>query len=230
MRVLGVIPARGGSKGIPRKNMQTIGGVTLTRLAVEAGAGSKLDQVILSTDDREIRDEANGTRVKSIRRPDGLATDSATALDVILHALNAVEDWGGEPYDAVMMLQPTTPFRNARHINKALELLKSSEALDSVISVTPVTGGHPARMKFVSDEGILIDPPFAEAEENLPRQLLPKYHIRNGAVYLSRTRSLRRNSLKGNRSAALIMTEEESVNIDTPFDLALARFLASGCR
>jgi CMP-N-acetylneuraminic acid synthetase len=152
-----------------------------------------------------------------------LATDAARAIPVIVHALDALAT--DAPYDAVMMLQPTTPFREGGDIDTAIDLLVRTNA-EAVISVTPVGGTHPARMKYVED-GLLIDPPFAEAFENQSRQELRPMVIRNGAVYLTRTAVLRAGSFKGTRCAGLEMPETRSVNIDTAADLAYAEWLLS---
>ena len=221
MRVLGIIPARGGSKAIPGKNLAPLGGVPLLGWTIAAALDSRLAWTVLSTDDPAIADagRAAGVDVPFVR-PDGLATDSARSIDVAQHALDAVESHDG-PYDAVMLLQPTTPFRTAADIDAALDLLVASGA-DSVISVVDVGGHHPARMKHIVD-GRLIEPSYAEEVENQPRQELAPLFIRNGAIYLTRCDVLRSGSFRGSDSRALVMPEERSVNIDVPLDLLLAR-------
>jgi CMP-N-acetylneuraminic acid synthetase len=118
-----------------------------------------------------------------------------------------------------MMLQPTSPFRTSLDIENAIKII---DGASSVISVVPVEGTHPARMKFIED-GVLIDPPFSETIENMPRQELRPMFIRNGAIYLTRISDLRNRTFKGTLSRALIMPKERSINIDNSFDLALAR-------
>ena len=183
----------------------------------------KLDRFIVSTDDEEIAavSKEHGASVPFIR-PGDLATDSAKAIPVILHALNEMEARDGVRYDAVMMLQPTTPFRRASDIDQAIRILRESGA-DSVISVVDVEGHHPARMKFLKD-GRLIDPPYCEAYENQPRQELEPMYLRNGAIYLTRRETLLQNSFKGKDCRALIMDQNRSVNIDTMLDFELAGF------
>lgn len=221
MRVLGIIPARGGSKAIPGKNLAPLGGVPLLHWTAASALGSGLTRVVLSTDDAMIADagRAAGVDVPFVR-PAELATDAAASIDVALHALDAVST-ADAPYDAVMLLQPTTPFRTSADIDAALTLLEHSGA-DSVISVVDVGGHHPARMKRVVD-GRLMDPPYAETVENQPRQQLEPLVIRNGAIYLTRIAVLRRASFRGEDSRALTMSAERSVNIDVPLDLLLAR-------
>lgn len=232
MRALAVIPARGGSKGVPGKNIRMLGGLPLIAHTINAARGStRLARCVVSTDDPEI------TRVAATHggdapfvRPAHLATDSAASLGVMQHALRALEQ--ADPatrYDVLVMLQPTTPFRTALDIDGALALLERTGA-DSVISVMDVQGHHPARMKYL-DGDRLIDPPFAEAVENQPRQQLRPMYIRNGAVYATRRDVLMGGSFKGKDCRAWIMPAERSVNIDTLDDFAYAEWcLSRGAR
>jgi CMP-N,N'-diacetyllegionaminic acid synthase len=127
----------------------------------------------------------------------------------------------GDRYDAIMTLQPTNPMRRTEDIDGSIALLESSGA-DSVISFTDVGEKHPARMKFIDEEGRALDPPFAELQEGLPRQNLPALYLREGSVYLTRRDVLMEgNSLKGSDCRAWIIPQERSCNIDTHFDLFL---------
>lgn len=224
MRVLGVIPARGGSKGVPGKNLRPLGGKPLIAWTAEAATGSSLSQVILSTDSEEI---ANVGRTLGLEvpflRPGELATDEAKSLPVLQHALRFMEEQTGK-FEAIMMLQPTTPFRTTVDIDQCVQLLHD-HVCDSVISVEDVGAYHPARMKYVRD-GFLIDPPFAEEVENQPRQQLEPMYIRNGAVYLTRRETLLDGSFKGRRSLAYLMPKFRSTNIDSEHDLIYAEWLA----
>ena len=224
MQVLGVIPARGGSKAIPGKNLADLGGLPLLHWTAMSALRSGLHRVVLSTDDPSIAQSGRdvGLDVPFIR-PDELATDDASSIDVALHALHSVN--ADHAYEAVMLLQPTTPFRSTEDIDRAIEILTSTDA-DSVISLVDVGGHHPARMKRVED-GRIIDPPFAEEQENQPRQQLEPFAIRNGAIYLTRTATLERGSFRGDDARALMMPAERSVNIDVPLDLTLARALVA---
>lgn len=223
MRVLGVVPARGGSKGIPGKNLTPLEGRPLLAWTAGAARASVLTRVVLSTDDERIAEagRALGLDVPFLR-PGELATDDAASIDVALHALDAVEA-DDDPYDAVMLLQPTSPFRAAEDIDAAVRLLGASGA-DAVVSVVDVGGHHPARMKWLEGDR-LVDPPFAEEVENQPRQSLRPMVIRNGAIYLTRTAVLRRRTFKGDDCRALVMPAERSVNIDVPLDLVVAEAL-----
>ncbi|MCB0704437.1 MAG: acylneuraminate cytidylyltransferase family protein [Saprospiraceae bacterium] len=225
MKILAVIPARGGSKGVPQKNIKSLAGKPLIAYTIEAAKGSEeLSRWIVSTDDEAIAQVSKewGAAVPFMR-PEALATDSAKAIPVIQHALEEMEKMDGTQYDAVLMLQPTTPYRTSADIDAAIRLLRESGA-DSVISVVDVEGHHPARMKFLQD-GRLIDPPYCEAYENQPRQELEPMYLRNGAIYLTRRETILNNSFKGSDCRALVMENERSVNIDTMLDFELAEFM-----
>lgn len=224
MRILGVIPARGGSKGVPHKNIRPLAGKPLIVHTIEAARASRLSKVIVSTDDESIAEVARraGALVPFVR-PADLASDSAKSMDVAIHALKTMEAEDAIQYDAVMLLQPTTPFRSVEDINNAIDKLSVNPEADSVISVVDVEGHHPARMKYIED-GRLVDPPFVEAYENQNRQELRPMFIRNGAVYLTRRETLLQRSYKGKVSLALIMPGELSINIDTLRDFDLAEW------
>ena len=222
LKVLGLIPARFGSKSVHRKNLTDLGGSPLIGWSIRSALESNLDRVVVSTDDPEISrvSQSFGAEVPFLR-PQNLALDHSLTIDTVLHALDEL----GPGFDAVMLLQPTSPFRNATDINDALNLFIDCS---SVISVVPVDGYHPARMKVI-ENGFLVDPSFGETEENTPRQNLQPLYIRNGAIYLSALSTLVTRSFKGPKSRPLIMPRERSLNIDSPFELELARaMLAAG--
>ncbi len=224
LKVLGIIPARGGSKGIPSKNIKELDGMPLIAYTIRAAISSNLTHVIVSTDSQTIADIAirYGANVPFLR-PDNLATDTASSMPVAIHGLLEMEKLYECQYDAVMLLQPTTPFRTTEDINSAISLLIEKDT-DSVISVVDVGGTHPARMKYLR-EGLLIDPPFCEEKENQNRQELEPMFIRNGAIYLSKRNVLLKGTYKGDSCAALIMPNKRSVNIDTIFDFEYAEWL-----
>ena len=228
LNVLGVIPARGGSKGVPGKNIKPLAGIPLIAYTIRASINSKyLTRVIISTDNEEIANISRkyGGEVPFLRPPD-LATDNANAIPVIQHALTTLEkNEDAVIYDFVVMLQPTSPFRTEKDIDGAIKLLDRSGA-DSVISVINVDAHHPARMKYLEGDK-LIDPKFSEEYENQPRQELIPMYIRNGAIYAMRKNVLLGGSFKGNDSRAWIMSSERSLNIDTEMDFKHAEWLIS---
>lgn len=225
MNILGIIPARGGSKGVIGKNQKKLSGKPLIQYTIEAALKSNLSEVIVSTDDKNIASiSVNlGVNVPFIR-PSEFASDTAQSIDVAIHALKFMQEKNDKNYDAVMLLQPTTPFRSTDDINNAIKLLSQHKDADSIISVVDVEGHHPARMKYIKD-GILIDPPFCEKVENQNRQELDKMYIRNGAVYLTKSNVILNRSYKGSKCLALLMPNSRSINIDTENDFKLAEWI-----
>lgn len=221
-RILGVIPARGGSKTIPKKNIKPLLGKPLIAYTIVPAIRSKLlTRVIVSSDNKEIIEISKryGAEVPFIR-PKELATDLALAMDVIKHAVLETERLEGKKYDYVVMLQPTTPLRTTEDIDNALKKLIETEA-DSVISVVNVGPMHPVRMKRIVDER-LVD--YAEEEmENMPKELLPPVYIRGGAIYaVKRDILVNKRSFKGDDCRPYVMPEERSINIDSEMDFLLA--------
>jgi CMP-N,N'-diacetyllegionaminic acid synthase len=225
-RILGLVNARGGSKGIPQKNINLLNGKPLIAYAIEAGLGSNLiTHLVVSTDDDEIMETAHayGAQVP-FKRPARLATDDASQMDVVIHALNQMETVGGQPYDIVIILQPTAPLRTSEDVDAALSILINQDA-DSVVSFSPVTQ-HPYYMYTIEDGAA---EPFVKLEDQMmQRQDFPAIYYRNGAIYATRRDVLvNQRSYYGKRCHAYIMPPERSVNIDTPFDWAFAEFLLS---
>lgn len=225
MKILGVIPARSGSKGVKNKNIKKLVDRPLIDYTIVESLKSNLNDVIVSTNCENIKKICTelGAKVPFLR-PQELAQDNSTSISVIQHALKSYSEITNISYDAVMLLQPTCPFRTSDDINKSIELF-IKEKPDSIISVCNVNGLHPARMKYLNEDNILIDPPFAEAYENQARQELKPMFIRNGAIYLTKSSVVLRGSFKGSVSMAYLMDEESSINIDTNFDFKLAEIL-----
>lgn len=224
MDVLGVIVARGGSKGISGKNLKTVMGKPLIQYAIEAAQGAELlSNFLVSTDSSEIAhfSESIGASVPFMR-PLDLSNDIISPIHAILHAKEFMRN-SGKQFDAVVMLQPTAPFRKSEDIDGSIALLSESNS-DSVISVVEVGAYHPARMKYLED-GRLIDPPFCEIYENQRRQELRPMYIRNGAIYLTKTLVLDRESFKGKDCRAWVMPWQRSINIDTEEDFTYAEWL-----
>ena len=225
MKILAVIVARGGSKGIPKKNLKPLNGKPLIQYTIEAAKGSKfLSDIIVSTDSDEIANFAKtlGMNVPFVR-PDDLANDVISPMFAVLHAKKFMEDQG-YVYDAILMLQPTAPFRRSDDIDGAISLMLETNS-DSVISVVDVGAYHPARMKYLEGDR-LIDPPFCEAYENQRRQELKPMFIRNGAIYLTKSPILEAKSFKGKDCRAWVMSWQRSVNLDTQEDFFYAEWLA----
>ena len=225
-KILTVIPARGGSKGIPRKNIVKINDRPLIDYTIQAALQvSRINHVIVSTEDEEIASISRGLGAEvPFMRPNHLAVDQAQSAPVVIDALYRMEEINNIKYDAVLMLQPTSPLRTSKHIEKALDLFFSQEC-DSVVSVVSVGGTHPFRMKRLVDDRLVnyIDQGFWDMR---PRQELPPVYIRNGSIYLiERDVLINKGQMIGEKCLGMVMGDKESINIDTPLDLKLAELL-----
>lgn len=226
MRVLGVVPARGGSKGIPRKNIRLLAGKPLLAYTAEAALRARrLARVILSTDDSEIAAVGRqcGLAVPFLR-PVQLAEDATPTLDVLLHAVSALEQ-DGERYEAICLLQPTNPLRTAEHIDACIDRLGQTGA-DSVMTILPVPVEYnPHWVYFEDKQGFLRLSTGAPAP--IPRrQELPAACHREGSVYVVRRDVLmEERSLYGSQVAGYPMNPQWSVNLDSSEDWARAETL-----
>jgi CMP-N,N'-diacetyllegionaminic acid synthase len=230
VKVLGIIPARGGSKGIPRKNIKMLSGKPLLAWTVEAALESNLDRVILSSEDPEIIDSAKraGIEVPFVR-PTELARDDAPAIDVVIHAMEELKTSEGYNPDAVMLLQPTSPLRTTKHINEALDIFGQHARGTSLVSVIKAPHNMtPESLMRLDEDGFLNHVEAWDERRNL-RQSKPTYYARNGAaIYLVRTSCLlKERSLYGSRILPYEMSKEESIDIDDLFDFELCEYLLS---
>jgi CMP-N,N'-diacetyllegionaminic acid synthase len=223
LKVLGIIPARGGSKGIPRKNLVLLLGKPLLAYTAESALSARLlTRTVLSTDNEEIARVGRqlGLEVPFMRPPE-LARDDTPTIPVLQDVVRRLQQ-DGDTYDAVLTLQPTNPLRRPEDIDGSIELLHRTAA-DSVISFVATGEKHPARMKLIDADGRVSDPFFAEQYEGQRRQELSTLYLREGSIYLTRRDVLmEQNSLKGSDCRAWLVPEERACNIDTPFDLFIA--------
>lgn len=227
--VVAIIPARGGSKSIPRKNIKLLAGVPLIAYSIAAAKATRsITRVIVTTDDDEIAAVARqwGAEVPFIRPPD-LAQDETPDLPVFVHALSWLALHDGYLPDVIVHLRPTTPFRRLSHIERALDILTHFSDVDSVRSVS-VPSQNPFKMWVVGPDGQmspLIKGPVPEAY-NLPRQQLPAVYLHNGYVDVIRRHTLLElNSMTGTHIAPLILNPEDLIDIDSPTDWQLAEYL-----
>ena len=224
-KVLAIVPARGGSKRLPGKNRLILNNKPLIAWSIEAGLNSRyVDRVIVSTDDQEIADISKvwGAEVPFIR-PQELASDHATTVDTIIHALNSVES-GTENFDYVLLLQPTSPLRTSKHIDEAVEMMLEKCA-DSIVGVTEVS--HPIEWSNTLPDNLSMDD-FISKEAYFTRsQDFPKRYQINGAIYLIKKESLIASGrmISEVNSIAYIMKKNDSVDIDDQFDFILAESL-----
>jgi len=220
--ILGIIPARSGSKGIFNKNLALLANKPLIEYTIDAAIQSNsINRLIVSTDSPEIAAISQRCGAETpFLRPAEIAQDDTPGIEPVLHALewlNVSERY--EP-NFVMLLQPTSPLRTAIDIQAAIQLAKDKNA-DAVVSVTPVKQ-HPYWMKAIGDEGTLKDF-ILEQPPNTRRQDLPPLYALNGAVYLARRPTLlNHRTFLGPRTFGYVMPPERSIDIDTPWDLHLA--------
>lgn len=226
--ILGIIPARGGSKTIPKKNLYPVCGKPLIEYTFDAAKKSKyLSRIILTTDNEEISlfGRNNGIEVPFLR-PDNLSGDDTPTLPVVQHAVDYLEKTEGYLSDIIIILQPTSPLRKAHHIDIAIEMLMTTGA-DSVVSVVEVPHIYNPVSVMKIKNGMLV--PFLEGEGTriLRRQDKPRVFARNGAAVYAATRKtiMEDNSLFGNDCRPFIMACEESIDVDSEFDLQVAEML-----
>ena len=223
MRVVGLITARGGSKGIPRKNITPVAGKPLMAWTIEAARSAQsLGRVIVSTDDAEHAEVARawGAEVPFLR-PAALAGDYSLHVDTVVHALEWLAAHGDRP-EFVMTLQPTSPLRTAEDIDAAVRLAADRSA-STVVSVSQAMT-HPFLTMSVTDDGKLAD--FIPKPSDLRRQSFPQAYALNGAIFLHRCESL----LAGRQMCpadayAYLMPIDRSLDIDTPWDLHVAELI-----
>jgi CMP-N,N'-diacetyllegionaminic acid synthase len=206
--VLGLIPARGGSKGIPRKNLSPVAGKPLLGWTVDAARTAReLTRVVVSTDDDEIAETAG---VEVLRRPAALAADETPMAPVIRHAIGELSP------DIVVLLQPTSPLRRGEHVDAAVRLLLGTDA-DSVVSVVEVP--HAYRPESLVD---VVDGRVLARGVATTRQEKSVVYARNGPAVLALRADRFGDELYGGDCRAYVMEERDSLDVDTPFDLELA--------
>lgn len=214
---LAIIPARGGSKRLPRKNVLDLAGKPLIAWSIEAGLTSKyVDKTIVTSDDDEILGIAKKLGVDDIKRPDELASDTATTFDAIKHTIDNVKQ-----YDYIVLLQPTSPLRNEKHIDKAIELLESKNA-DAVIGVCEMDHS-PLWSNILPQDGSMSN--FLRGEVlNKRSQDLEKYYRINGAIYICKTERLleEKSFFLKNNIFAYKMDRRSSIDIDEEVDFEIA--------
>lgn len=219
MTSLAVIPARGGSKGIPRKNLIDVAGKPLIVWTIEQALAVPGLRVTVSTEDAEIAEVSTAAGAEIIRRPAELAQDETPTEPVVLHAIDTFAAQSGADPDAVMLLQATSPLRRPGTLQRALTQFEA-DGVDSLVGVVPC----PPFLWSRSDDGAAVA--HWDWERRLRRQDMPPGHLRyreTGSVYVTRTSIYRETANRlGGRMGLFVMAEEEGVDIDTLHDLQLA--------
>jgi CMP-N,N'-diacetyllegionaminic acid synthase len=227
VNLVGIIPARGGSKRIPRKNLAVCAGQPLLGYTLSAALGSRLLQrVLLSTDDEEIAayGRASGVEVPYLR-PAHLAADDTPMIAVLQDLVDWLVRDQTSRVEAITLLQPTSPLRRAEHIDQAIELFHSRPEAESVVSVVvPPHIFHPLKLSKPSPRGLV--PYLDNVPPAIGHRNVPIVYARNGpAILVTRTDVICRGELFGSPSLPYVMRFEDSIDIDEPFDLELAETL-----
>lgn len=223
-RVLAIIPARGGSKGVPRKNIKALNGKPLIAYTIEAAKSSKyIDKIIVSTEDEEIKDISLkfGAEIPFFR-PEELATDKSPSIDAILYTINRLKEEHNYLPDYVCLLQCTSPLRNGNHIDEAFLKLKETN-MDAIVSVCEAEVNPYWSNVF---KGNKLEY-FLEAGKNLTRrQDLPEVYRMNGAIYIVKTEVLlEKHTFEPENTTGYIMGNIESIDIDNEIDFIIAELL-----
>ena len=222
---LGIIPARGSSKGVVDKNIRLLGGIPLIIRALQCATNSVLlNDFIVTTDSKKIKDvvEDFGYTIPFLR-PQELAGDKSKTIDVVMHALNWYETNNKQHVDYVVLLQPTSPLRLPSDIDDGVQILKKNNKSFSLISCH-VSNENPNIMYNLSRDGVLI--PYDNVGEITRRQDLDKVYVRNGAIYVTKRDFLiEKRRMICDQPVPLIMERKRSVNIDEELDFVLAESL-----
>lgn len=223
-KILAIIPARGGSKGLPRKNIKPLLGKPLIGWSIETALNSALlDYIIVSTDDDEIANTAKSYGVAvPFMRPAELASDNARGIDVVFHAMNWCEQHY-DVFDLVMLLQPTSPLRQTKDIRGSLEIMfqKGTRAVVSVCE----SEHSPLWMNTITED-LSMNNFLSKEALNANRQTLKTYYRLNGVIYIADWNYLKETgSFVGEQTCAYIMPQERSIDIDSELDFKFSEFL-----
>ncbi len=226
MKILAIIPARGGSKRLPGKNMLELGGKPLIAWTIEEASKSKyISDIIVSTDDEDIArvSEKYGASIPFLR-PKELSSDTATTIDAVKHAINYLKENREKEYKYVLLLQPTSPLRIAEDIDNAIELLLEKQA-DSVISMCECE--HSPIWSNMLPNDYNLDGFLRNDYKNVRSQDLPTYYRFNGAIYIANINRLLEESVFNfdRDSYAYIMPQDRSVDIDSELDFKICQVL-----
>lgn len=219
--ILAVVPARSGSKGIPDKNLRTVGDVPLVRRAAECIQSCDLiDCSLISTDSKKIAEISGLPQI--FERPEEISGDHASAGEVLTHALTSAEKFYQTQFDIVLYLEPTSPLRQAKHLEACLQKLEE-EKLDAVWTVSPVDPSfHPMKLLKVGDSGVGFYHP--QGAEIVARQQLDTLYRRNGICYALTRETALKGMFMGENTGAIVC-ESFYISIDNPEDLALANYI-----
>ena len=226
-KILCVLQVRGGSKGVPKKNIREVNGKPLMNWTIESAKKSGIfESIWVSSDSDEILEVGRKADVNTMKRPDELSGDEVLSVDSLYWAVEQIEELKQNKYDYVVELPVVCPLRNETHIKEAVEKLITTGA-DSVISVTQMTDKHPVRMKRITDDDLIEDfcSEYPEGDAGRRQDLEPCY-IRNGGIYsMKRDTLMNEKTRHGKVSRPYVMEDKYSVNIDNEMDLKLTEIM-----
>jgi CMP-N,N'-diacetyllegionaminic acid synthase len=227
LNILGIIPARAGSKRVPNKNIKPLGGKPLVQHSIEAALGSqRLSDVVVSSDSEAVLTIAaaiNG--VVALRRPDEIATDTSPAIDYVLHCLEYFKKNHNKTYDIIVILQPSSPLTLLSDIDATIDCLIQTKA-DSAVSVVELPHDvNPLKMKVLEGGSNKLLPYIEEENGRMAAHELPQLFVRNCAVYASTVATIEQGKIIGDDCRAFVMPRERSVDINDPIDFEFATFL-----
>lgn len=225
LRVLGIVPARGGSKRLHKKNLALFDNKPLVSRAIETAlAANSLDRVVVSSDDPDVLRIARDYDPElALERPAEISHDRSLAIEFIHHALSVLEGNGEAPFDAVCLIQPSSPLTRPSDIDQTIELLIGSNA-DSAVSVAKLDQEfHPMKLKVL--DGDLLLPYLEEERGRMAAHEIPAIYSRNGSVYVTRRAALDAGKVIGDECLGYIMPREFSIDINDEIDLAFAEFM-----
>lgn len=226
-KILAIIPARGGSKGVPKKNIKLLNGKPLITYTINAAKQCNcIDRLILSSEDDEIIKIAKGLGVEvPFKRPDYLSKDDTGSLEVVQHAIDFFEKQSNY-FDAVVLLQPTTPFRENGFIDRAIRKFTNNNC-DALISVQPVPHQYNPHWVFKTKGEEYLEISTKDESIIKRRQNLPKAFFRDGSIYITKTKIIKNGSFYGNKLLYLESSSENFVNIDNLADWKKAEKIAA---
>jgi len=227
LKTLGIIGARAGSKRVPGKNTRLFGGRPLVRWAIDAARAAKhIDRLVVSSDDEEVLELARSIDPQlALNRPQELAADESPAIDYVKHALDAVESQESLSFDAIVIIQPSSPFTLAQDIDDTLELLESSGAQSAVTVMKLDHAIHPIKLKTLEADRLL--PYFEDEKGRMAAHELPELYVRNCSVYAARRDLIDEGKIIAEDCRAVVMPQERSIDINSELDFEFAEFMHS---
>ncbi len=224
-RLLGIVPARGGSKRLPKKNLTIFDNKPLVSRAIETAlAAERLDRVVVSSDDEDILRIARDYDPDiALERPAEISHDTSLAIEYVQHALRVLEGQGEAPFDAVCLIQPSSPLTRPSDVDATIELLQRSD-VDSAVSVSKLDQEfHPLKLKVLDGDRLL---PYIEEERGrMAAHEIPAIYTRNGSVYVTRREAIDEGKVIGDQCLGHVMPRELSIDINDEIDLAFAEFM-----